>query len=97
MAKRAAVSERTLKRAKRNLGVRSWKFGSGRGSRWFWELPDDEKLLRPFKNQDIDYLMNELIYGMDNPSQELPDQKRHPDRREQSQQEDDGDEDCPFG
>ena len=50
-AKQATVSERTLKRAKRNLGVRSWKFGSGPGSRWYWELPDDQKLLRPFKDR----------------------------------------------
>ena len=60
LARQAAISERTLKRAKRDLRVRSWKQGSGRGSRWFWQLPNDEDLLRPFA---LDELMDELIYG----------------------------------
>jgi hypothetical protein len=63
LAKTAGVSERTLKRAKRDLGVSSWKRGSGPGSRWFWELPQDDKLLRRFKDKDLDCLLNELIYG----------------------------------
>ena len=95
LAKRAAVSERTLKRAKRDLGVRSWKFGSGSGSRWFWELPDDEELLRPLKDQDLDYLMNELIYGNTDRLQEGSNQKRQTNRRDQKQHDDNGEEDCP--
>ena len=97
LAKRAAISERTLKRAKRDLGVRSWKFGSGSGSRWFWELPDDEELLRPFKDQDLDDLMNELIYGNTDRPQGARGQNRHPGRRDQKQLDDDGSEDCPTG
>lgn len=67
LAKLAGVTVRTLKRAKRNLGVRSWKEGSGPGSRWLWELPDDEELLRPFKARDIDDLMERLISGSGDP------------------------------
>ena len=96
LAKLAAVSERTLKRAKRDLGVRSWKFGSGSGSRWSWELPDDAELLRQFKDKDLDCLMNELIYSQDAPPKEGGDRTHRPDRREQKQQEDDGDDGCPI-
>lgn len=98
LARLAAVSERTLKRAKRDLGVRSWKFGSGPGSRWFWELPEDAELLQRFKDKDLDCLMNELIYGDCDPPQEEEDQKHRPDRRGQRQQEDDdGGDGCPAG
>jgi hypothetical protein len=61
LARLAAISERTLKRAKHDLHVRSWKHGSGRGSRWFWQLPNDKALLGPFA---MDELMDELIYGV---------------------------------
>ena len=97
LAKRAAVSERTLKRAKHDLGVHSWKFGSGSGSRWFWELPEDEELLRPFKDQDLDDLMNELIYGNTDRPQGTRGANRHPGRRDQKQLDDDGSQDCPTG
>jgi hypothetical protein len=97
LAKLAAVSERTLKRAKRDLGVCSWKLGSGAGSRWFWELPENEELLRPFKDKDIDCLMDRLIYGDCDSPPEGDDRKRRPDRREQRQQEDDNGDGCPAG
>lgn len=88
----AGVCERTLKRAKRELGVRSWKSGSGPGSRWFWQLPDDQELLRPFKDRDIGDLMDQLIYGEDGPAQDGNDEKRHPDLPGEGQDDDDGDE-----
>ena len=96
LAKLAGVTERTLKRAKRDICVRSWKLGSGPGSRWLWELPDNEELLRPFRTKDIDSLMDRLIHGTDDPPKERGDGKRRPGRQE-PQQEDDGGEECPVG
>jgi hypothetical protein len=96
LAKLAGVSERTLKRAKRDLSVSSWKHGSGPGSQWFWQLPADEELLRPFRSRDLDCLMDELIYGNDDPPRGGNDQERRPGRRERKQ-EDEGDGDCPVG
>ena len=95
LAKQAAVSERTLKRAKRDLRVRSWKFGSGAGSRWFWELPDDEELLRPLKEHDLGDLMNQLIYGDAQLLQDGGDRRDHHDGPQRRQREDDGESDCP--
>jgi hypothetical protein len=97
LAKLAGISERTLKRAKCDLSVRSWKFGSGSGSRWFWELPNDEELLRPFKDQDLDNLINELIYSNAGQSLEGKNPECHPPHRHPGQQEDDGNEGCPTG
>jgi len=94
-AKQAGISERTLKRAKRELAVRSRKYGSGTGSEWFWELPDDRRELRPLMDQDIDHLMNELIYPRELEPQRANDQDdRHRDRK---RKQDDGSEDCPTG
>jgi hypothetical protein len=45
------------------LQVESRKKGSGYGSRWFWNLPENEDLLRPLKSKDIGELMDRLIYG----------------------------------
>jgi hypothetical protein len=52
LAAQAGVVKRTLCRAKKALRVVSRKEGSGRGSRWAWELPDDEALLRPYRERD---------------------------------------------
>lgn len=87
LARAAGVCERTLKRAKREFGVRSLKRGSGPGSRWFWELTADEDLLRPFKDRDIDDLMDRLIYGSDGLPQDL---ERDPDRQHEDDHDDDG-------
>jgi len=97
LAKRAGVSERTFKRAKHDLGVRSWKFGSGSGSRWLWELPDDEERPRPLKDQAFDDLMNELIYSNTDPPTKAHGENRHPGRRDERQLGDDGMGDCPTG
>jgi len=40
-AKQAGVSDRTLDRAKRDIGVRSTRNGFGKGAVWFWSLPDN--------------------------------------------------------
>jgi hypothetical protein len=67
LAGKAGIAKRSLDRAKLLLGVKSRKRGSGRGSRWVWELPDDEARLRPFKDRDVEDLMDRLIYGDDDP------------------------------
>jgi hypothetical protein len=63
IAKKAGVSERTLKRAKRSLRIKSIKKGSSYDSRWFWMLPEDDTLLQPLKEKDLGELIDRLIYG----------------------------------
>ncbi len=62
-AKRAGIAERTLKRAKKILGVKSCKIFSGAQSKWLWQLPDDDQVLQPFRDRDMADLMDRLIYG----------------------------------
>ena len=59
----AGVSGRTLKRAKKRMGVPSWKEGSGKDCKWLWELPNDPKLLKRFKDKDIANLVERLVHG----------------------------------
>ena len=54
-------------RAKAELGVRSKRRGSGRGSKWLWEPPEDADLLQPFKERELADLMDDLIYGDEDP------------------------------
>lgn len=68
LAAQAGIAKRTLDRAKRVLGVVSRKWGSGRNSRWSWQLPGDLKRLQPFKELDLDDLMDRLLCGADEPS-----------------------------
>lgn len=42
LAKREGICERTLKRAKADLGIVAVKDGMGTGSTWFWRLPHAE-------------------------------------------------------
>lgn len=63
LARQAGVAERTLKRAKKTLGVTSRRKGSGRNSRWFWLLPHDDGRFRTFKDKELDDLMDQLLYG----------------------------------
>lgn len=65
LAAKAGVSKRTLDRAKRALGVRVKKEGSGQGSRWLWSLAEDETLIRPYKDKDLDELTNRLLTETD--------------------------------
>jgi hypothetical protein len=89
LARLAAISERTLKRAKRDLRVRSWKQGSGQGSRWYWQLPNDPDLLWPF---DMDDLMDRLIYG-DGESPLPGDDRTHDDNTNHQDDDHPGDDD----
>jgi hypothetical protein len=67
LAAEAGVARRTLDRAKSNLKIRAWKQGGGQGARWMWQLPDDEDLLRPFRQRDLDELSDRLFHGGDEP------------------------------
>jgi hypothetical protein len=62
-ATQARVASRTLYRAKAALGVKSIKRGSGAGSQWFWQLPDDDRSYRAYKEHDFNCLMDRLCHG----------------------------------
>lgn len=66
IGKRSAISERTLKRAKQHLGVRSRKSGSGKSCCWYWELPHNPKRLRPYEEADLAETFDQLT-GQLNP------------------------------
>jgi hypothetical protein len=38
-AKQEGIAEKTLRRAKKELGVKSWKERGKIDGEWFWELP----------------------------------------------------------
>lgn len=63
----AGVAKRTLERAKVALQVRTRKHGSGAGSCWTWELPRDDRLLRPFRERERDEGIERLTYGDEPP------------------------------
>lgn len=65
------VAKRTLDRAKKVLGVRSRKRGSGRYCQWFWELSADASVLRAFKERDTDELLDQLITPPDDGEEDL--------------------------
>ena len=44
-AKANAISEPTLRRAKKLAGVEARKLGFGDGAKWVWELPGASKML----------------------------------------------------
>jgi len=64
-AREAGVSERTLRRAKNLLQVRSRKLGNGGDATWYWSLPDDERILRPWRERQIEELCYALVEGAD--------------------------------
>jgi hypothetical protein len=94
LAAKAGVAKRTLDRAKRALGLRVRKVGSGRNSCWRWELPEDAGLLRPFKEKDLDELTEQLLKGSDEDDPPLPgdEWKGYDEGREDDGDEDGGDE-----
>jgi hypothetical protein len=59
----AGIAKRTLDRAKRELGVKSRKSGSGRDSRWFWQLPDRSEVVSLIREKAHNALCNELFHG----------------------------------
>jgi hypothetical protein len=57
------VSKRTLDRAKAALRVKVKKRGSGRGSSWIWQLPNDKTFTLAFRDRELDDLMEQLLTG----------------------------------
>jgi hypothetical protein len=53
-AREAGVRERTLDRAKKELGVVSRRHGIGMSAYWTWELPQDSARVRHCREADID-------------------------------------------
>ena len=62
-AGQGGVTRRTLHRAKAALNVKSIKQGNGKGSRWYWKLPKDDRTYRAYKEHDMDCLMDQLCHG----------------------------------
>ncbi len=62
-AAQSGIANRTLRRAKELLGVRSQRIGFGKGSRLYWELPPESELVAQLHAQDIDELANKLFHS----------------------------------
>ena len=52
LALQAGLSDRTLRRAKKELGVKSRRQGFGPGSQFFWGLPEDSEVIQQFRQRD---------------------------------------------
>ncbi len=68
LGRKSGVSDRTLRRAKDLLKVRSERRGFGPGSEFFWILPERDELISRLREHDMDRLMQQLLGGED----ELP-------------------------
>jgi hypothetical protein len=68
LSRKSGVSDRTLRRAKDLLKVRSERRGFGPGSEFFWILPARDELISRLRERDMDQLMQQLLSGVD----ELP-------------------------
>jgi len=75
----AGISSRTLRRAKESLGVASKRKGFGRGSQFYWELPEQNELVTRLKDEDVDDLLDRLIYEEDDSSSEEADEQEERD------------------
>lgn len=64
-ARNAGVSEKTLHRAKKTLGVRSQKLGFGRDGVWVWALKDGQDMPKMVKEKG-DHLRGDLTILGDN-------------------------------
>lgn len=65
LASEAGVSAATLKRAKKALGVISFREGFGPGSKFFWRLDADNLLSRQLMAKERDALADRLFSGTD--------------------------------
>ena len=61
LANRNGVAARTLQRAKKELSVKSVRDGFGKGSKYFWVLPEKNELLARLIEQDLTALADELF------------------------------------
>jgi hypothetical protein len=77
LAVMAGITDRTLRRTKDLLGVRSVRSGFGRDSRFSWALPPQSEIFRRLFDRDLDELLEELIHGDKRP-QQPPTSEPHP-------------------
>ncbi len=63
LAQQAGITAPSLRRAKQLLSVRSQRTGFGPGSRFFWVLPSTGELVKRLREQDLDQLMHQLLFG----------------------------------
>ena len=57
----AGVAERTMRRAKQLLEVRSVRQGFGRGSKLLWQLREENELTRRLREREVDELADSLF------------------------------------
>lgn len=62
LAMDAGVAAATLKRAKKALGVDSIRQGFGRGSRFFWSLPEDNPVVASLREDELSNLTERLFH-----------------------------------
>ena len=65
MPKKAGVEARTLRRAKESLGIKSQRRGFGKGSTFYWVLPNKNDLVGRLKQNELDSLLDKLLHGDD--------------------------------
>jgi hypothetical protein len=62
-ATEAEVTPRTLRRAKKALGVKSQRQGFGRGAKYYWVRDPENELDRQLWSQEMDTLTDKLCQG----------------------------------
>ena len=72
LAMAAGISPRTLRRAKEVLRIHSQRRGFGKGSSFYWHLPDRHEIVARLHEQDMGQLMDSLCFG--EPSDDANDQ-----------------------
>lgn len=70
LATENGVTERTLRRAKAAMGVKSKRTGFGPSSEFFWSLPKEHEMVKELRDRDMENLMDALIDG--EPSDRVP-------------------------
>ena len=63
LAQQAGITAGSLRRAKELLSVRCQRTGFGPDSRFYWVLPPTGELVKRLHQQDLDQLMNQLLFG----------------------------------
>ena len=89
LATDAGIAERTVRRAKEMLRVESKRRGFGRGSTFFWQLPEHSTILDRLRDRELDQLVDQLCHGESGDDQ-IPDDPGHAlDPKEARQRDDD--------
>lgn len=75
LAVAAGVAERTLRRAKEVLNIDSQRRGFGKGSKFWWALPDEHDIVSQLRSKDTDDLMDKLCAPEDTPRPASPEEQ----------------------